>query len=57
MASGGVILGDLMNTVPLMLYGLSIIGVGTHFSLPRASTPLSGVAPTDTTHVSLFDFI
>ena len=54
MASGGVILGDLVNTVPLMLYVLSITGVGMRFSLLRAGTPLLGVAPVDTTHVSLF---
>ena len=54
MASGGVILGDLVNTVPPMLYGLLIIGAGTLFSLLRAGTLLSGVAPADTTHVNLF---
>ena len=34
MASSGAILGDLVNTVPPMLYGLSIMGMGTCFSLP-----------------------
>ena len=52
--SGGVILSDLVNAVPLILYGLSIIGAGMHFSLPRADTPLSCVAPADTTHINLF---
>ena len=52
--SSGVILSDLVNTVPLMLYGLPIARVGTCFSLPRVGTPLFGVAPTDTPHVSLF---
>ena len=52
-ASSCSILYDLVNTVPLMLHGLSIMGAGMHFSLPRADTPLSDVAPSDTTHVSL----
>ena len=39
MASSGAILGDSVNAVPLMLYSLSITGIGTLFSLPRADTP------------------
>ena len=46
------ILGDLVSTVPLMLYGLSIRGVGVRFSLPRTSVPPSYVFPADATHVS-----
>ena len=53
--SSGVILGDLVNTVPLMLHGLSIIRAETRFFLLRVDTPLSDVAPTNTTHVSLLN--
>ena len=53
MLSSGAILSDLVNTVPPMLYGLSIIGARTRFSLPRADIPLLDVAPADTTYVSL----
>ena len=57
MASSGAVLGDLVNTVPPILYGFLITGAGMHFSLPRAGTPLSGVAPADTTHVSLLTLL
>ena len=53
MASSGVVLGDLVNTVPLMLHGLPITGTRTCFSLPRADTPVSDLALIDTTYVSL----
>ena len=59
-ASVCVVLGDLVNTVPPMLYGLSITRAGMRFSLLRAGTPLLDVAPADTTHVSLltlWDFL
>ena len=58
-ASSGAILGDLVNTVPPMLYGLLIIGTGTgtRFFLPRAGTPLSDVDPMDATHVSLLTLL
>ena len=52
-ASNGTVLGDLVNMVPPILYELSIMGMGTRFSLPRADTLLSNVASADTTHVSL----
>ena len=52
-ASSGTILGDLVSTVPPMLYGLSITGTGTRFSLPRAGMPLLDVDPTDATHINL----
>ena len=51
--ASGTILGDLVNKVPPMLYGLSIIGAGTCFPLPRADTLLSFVDPANGTHVSL----
>ena len=47
------ILDALVSIVPPMLYGLSIMGRGTHFPLPRAGMLLSDVVPTDATHVSL----
>ena len=53
MGFGGVILGDFVNTVPPILYGLSITGVGTCFPLPRTGTPLSDVDLVAATHVSL----
>ena len=56
-ASSGTILSDLMSTVPPMLYGLSIMGTGTRFTLPRAGMPLSDVDPIDTTHVSLLTLL
>ena len=52
-ASSSTILGDLMSTMPPLLYGLSITGTGTRFPLPRAGMPLSDVDPADATHVSL----
>ena len=55
MASSHVVLGDLVNTMPLMLHGLSITGAEKHFSLPSTDIPLSDVAPTNTTHVSLLN--
>ena len=51
--SNSTILGDLVSTVSPMLYGLSIMGTGTHFPLPSAGTPLSDVGPADATHVNL----
>ena len=50
--SGSTILSDLVNTVPPILFGLSIRGVGVHFSLPRTGVPPSDVFSTDATHVS-----
>ena len=52
-ASSGTILGDLVSTMPPILYGLSITGTGTHFPLPRAGTPLLDMDPVDATYVSL----
>ena len=51
--SSGTILGDLVSTMPPMLYGLSIIGTEIHFPLPRASMSLLDVDPAYTTHVCL----
>ena len=45
MALSGTILGDLVSAVPLMFYSVSIVGIGTRFHLPRASTPLLDVNP------------
>ena len=50
--SGTTILGDLVSMVPPILYGLSIRGVGVHFSLPRTAVPPSDVFSVDATHVS-----
>ena len=50
--SSSTILGDLVSTVPLMLYGLSVRGAGVCFSLPRIGVPPSDVFPADATHVS-----
>ena len=52
-ASSGTILGDLVSTMPLILYDVSIIRIGTRFLLPRAGTPLSNVDSADAIHVSL----
>ena len=50
--SSSTILIDMVNTVPLMLYGLSVRGAGVRFSLPRTSVPPSDVLPADATYVS-----
>ena len=50
-ASSGIILGDFVSTVPLMLYGLLITGAWMRFSLPRTSILLS-----DVVHVSTVQF-
>ena len=52
MGFGSTILGDLVSTVPPILYGLSVRGAGVCFSLPRTGVPLLDVFPTDATHVS-----
>ena len=52
-ASTSTILSDLVSTIPLILYGLLIIGIGTHLPMPRAGMPLLDVDPADATHVSL----
>ena len=52
-ASSGAVLGDLVSTMPSILYGLSIIGTGTRFALTKTGTHLSDIGPADTTHVSL----
>ena len=49
------ILGDLVSTVPPMLYGLSITETGTCFPLPRAGTPLLDADLANATHVSLLN--
>ena len=52
MGYSSTILGDLVSTMPLMLYGLSVRGMGVHFSLPRTGVPPLDVFPIDATHVS-----
>ena len=51
--ASGTILGDFVGAVPLILYGLLIVGTRTCFSLPRAGMPLLDVDPANATHVSL----
>ena len=56
MGSSSTILGDLVSTVPPMLYGLSVRGAGVCFSLPRTGVPPSDIFPTDATHFSPLTF-
>ena len=50
--SGSNIHGDLVSTVPPILYGLLVRGAGVCFSLPRTGIPPSDVFLADATHIS-----
>ena len=52
MASSDVVLGDLVESVPSMLFEMSVTRVLTCLPLPRLGTSSSSVAPTDTMHVN-----
>ena len=46
-----------MDPVPPMLVGVSIMGSGARFFLPRTGVPIPKIAPADATHVSSLPLI
>ena len=53
MVSSDVVLGELVELVPSMLFGMSVAGILTYLPFFRPSMPSSGVAPGDTTFVAI----